>query len=141
MVTPCKTYSMISQTWTQLMDLIQIQFMDLIKISSFFNALIYVCIFVCMLSHSVMSNSLQLIDWSLPGYVHGISQARILEWVAISFFRGSSWLRDQTHISYIDLQILCHWATREAQLYIYNVLIFFLPSVVSLKIWHKEIMK
>ena len=33
-------------------------------------------------------------DWSLSGSsVHGISQARILEWVAISFSRGSSWLR------------------------------------------------
>ena len=61
------------------MDLIQIQSMDLIQISSFFNALIYVCIFVCMLSHSVMSNSLQLRDCSLPGSVHGMSQARILE--------------------------------------------------------------
>ena len=30
--------------------------------------------------------------------VHGISQARILEWVAISFFRGSSWLRYWTWI-------------------------------------------
>ena len=33
---------------------------------------------------------------SLPGYpVHGMSQARILEWVAISFPRGSSWPRDK----------------------------------------------
>ena len=31
--------------------------------------------------------------------VHGISQARILEWTEISFFRGSSQPRDQTHIS------------------------------------------
>ena len=39
-------------------------------------------------------------DYSLPGStVHGISQARILEWVAISFSRGSSWPRDQTHVS------------------------------------------
>ena len=31
------------------------------------------------------------VDWSPPGYsVHGILQARILEWVAISFSRGSS---------------------------------------------------
>ena len=38
-------------------------------------------------------------DWSPPGSsVHGISQARILEWVAISFSRGSSQIRDQTHI-------------------------------------------
>ena len=35
-------------------------------------------------------------DCGLPGSsVHGISQARILEWVAISFSRGSSWSRDQ----------------------------------------------
>ena len=36
-------------------------------------------------------------DRGLPGSsVHGILQARILEWVAISFSRGSSQLRDQT---------------------------------------------
>ena len=35
--------------------------------------------------------------WSLPGsLVHGIFQARVLEWVAISFSRGSSRPRDQT---------------------------------------------
>ena len=31
--------------------------------------------------------------------VHGISQARILEWVAISYSRGSSWPRDEIHVS------------------------------------------
>ena len=37
---------------------------------------------------------------SLPGYsVHGISQVRMLEWVAISSSRGSSQFRDQTHVS------------------------------------------
>ena len=37
---------------------------------------------------------------SLSGFsVHGISQARILEWVAISFSKGSSWPRDWTHES------------------------------------------
>ena len=41
-------------------------------------------------------------DCSLPGSsVHGILQARILEWVAISFSRGSSQLRDQTRVSRI----------------------------------------
>ena len=36
-------------------------------------------------------------DCGPPGFsVHGIFQARILEWVATSFYRGSSWLRDQT---------------------------------------------
>ena len=38
-------------------------------------------------------------DCSPPGSsVHGIFQTRILEWVAISFSRGSSWLRNQSHI-------------------------------------------
>ena len=42
-------------------------------------------------------------DWSLPdSSVHGILQARIPEWVAISFSRGFSWPRDQTHISCIS---------------------------------------
>ena len=44
-------------------------------------------------------------DCSPPGSsVHGISQARILEWVAIFSSRGSSRLRDQTRIS-----DLLHW--------------------------------
>ena len=39
-------------------------------------------------------------DHSLPGSsVHGTSEARILEWVAISCSRGSSWLRDWTYVS------------------------------------------
>ena len=42
-------------------------------------------------------------DCSPPGSsVHGILQARILEWVAISSSRGSSWPRDQTHVSGIS---------------------------------------
>ena len=43
------------------------------------------------------------LDCSPPGSsVRGILQARILEWVAISFFRGSSWPRDQTPTSCIS---------------------------------------
>ena len=41
-------------------------------------------------------------DCSPPGYsVYGILQARVLEWVAISSFRGSSQLRDGIHVSCI----------------------------------------
>ena len=41
-------------------------------------------------------------DCSPPGSsVHGILQARILEWVAIAFSGGASRLRDQTHVSCI----------------------------------------
>ena len=44
-----------------------------------------------------------LMDGSLPGSsVHGIYQARIPKCAAISSSRGSSWLRDQTHISRIS---------------------------------------
>ena len=46
--------------------------------------------------------------------VHGISQARILEWVSISSSRGSSWSRHWTQVSYIGRWILYHWAIREA---------------------------
>ena len=43
------------------------------------------------------------IDCRPPGSsVHGISQARILEWVAISFSRGSSWSRDWTHVACVS---------------------------------------
>ena len=57
-------------------------------------------------------------DCSTPGSpVHGILQARILKWVAISFSRGSSWTRDRNCISRIGRQILYHWTSREAQLF------------------------
>ena len=60
-------------------------------------------------------------DCSPPGSsIHGISQARILEWVAISFSRGSFWPRDWTHISFIGRQILYHWATWKAKIEGYN---------------------
>ena len=55
-------------------------------------------------------------DSSPPGSsVHGISQARILEWVAISFSRGSSWPRDRTQVSCIADGFFTIWASREAQ--------------------------
>ena len=41
--------------------------------------------------------------------------SRILEWVAISYSRGSSWPRDQTHISCLSKQILYPWATWKSQ--------------------------
>ena len=56
-------------------------------------------------------------DCSTPGSsVLAIFQARILEWVAISSSKGSSWPRHQTHISNISCfgrHILYHWVTWE----------------------------
>ena len=54
-------------------------------------------------------------DCSLLGFsVHGILQARILEWVAVPFSKGSSWPRDQTCISCIAGRFSTVWATRQA---------------------------
>ena len=56
-------------------------------------------------------------DCSPPGSsVHGILQARILEWVAIPFSRGSSQARDQTQVSCIASRFFTIWATREASM-------------------------
>ena len=53
-------------------------------------------------------------DCSPPGsFVHGILQAKILEWVAIVFSRGSSQPRDQTWVSCIADRFFALWATRE----------------------------
>ena len=53
-------------------------------------------------------------DRSLPGsYIHGIFQARILEWVAISFSRGSFQPRDQTQVSCTVGRLFTIWTTRE----------------------------
>ena len=52
------------------------------------------------------------VDGSPPSSsVHGISQARILKWVAMSYSRGSSHPRDRTHVSCIGRWALYHWAT------------------------------
>ena len=53
-------------------------------------------------------------DCSLPGSsVHGILQAGKLEWVAIPFYRGSSWPRDWTRVSCIAGEFFTIWATRK----------------------------
>ena len=54
-------------------------------------------------------------DCNLLGFsVHGILQARILEWIAISFSKGSSRPRDWTRVSRIGGRRFNLWATREA---------------------------
>ena len=63
----------------------------------------------------VMSDS-SAIPWTVAhkcSSVHDISQARMPEWITISFFRGSSWSRDRTCVSCADRRIFYHWATRK----------------------------
>ena len=54
-----------------------------------------------------------------------ISQARILKWVAISYYRGYPSPRNWTHVSCIGRQILYHWATGEARVNTWHSLILF----------------
>ena len=73
---------------------------------------------VCVLLTQLCPFLCDLMDYSPPGpSVHGIFQARILEWAAIPFSRGSSWPRDQTCISCISCigRILYHCSTEEAK--------------------------
>ena len=57
---------------------------------------------VCVLVAQMCPTLCDSVECSLPSfYVHGILQVRILEWVPIPFFRGSSQARDWTYISSI----------------------------------------
>ena len=57
------------------------------------------------------------VDCSLPGSsVHGILHGKILEWVVISFSRGSSQPRDRTQVSRVAGRCFNLWDTREAQM-------------------------
>ena len=56
-------------------------------------------------------------DYSLLGFsVHGILQARILEWIAIPFSRGTSQPRDRTLVSCITGRFFTVWATGKSQI-------------------------
>ena len=58
-------------------------------------------------------------DCSLQGSsVYGILQARILEWIAIPFSRGSFWPRDQTQACCIVGRFFTVWASRDAYIYV-----------------------
>ena len=66
-------------------------------------------------------------DYSpLGSSVHGILQARILEWVAIPFSRESDRPRDWTQVSHIAGRFFTSWATRKAHL---DSLFHFISSV------------
>ena len=64
------------------------------------------------------------VNCSLPSSsVHGILQARILEWVAIPFSRGSSQPRDRTLVSCTAGRFFIIWATREIHISAYSFII------------------
>ena len=61
------------------------------------------------------------LDYNPPGsFFHGVFQARILEWVVIVFFRGSSWPRVEIHVTCVSCiagGFFTHWTIGEAQGY------------------------
>ena len=73
---------------------------------------------VCLSAQSCMTLYTHM-DYSLPGSsVHGIPQARILEWVVDSSSKGSFQPRDQSHIFYVSCiggQILYHTGSQSAK--------------------------
>ena len=67
---------------------------------------------LCMLVAQSCPTLCNLMDCSPPGSsVHGILQARILEWIAILSSRGFSWPRDWTLVSCIAVRFFTLWAT------------------------------
>ena len=83
---------------------------------------------ICAISLYKWMNEWMLITQSCPALCYpmdcsppvssvlGIHQARILEWVVIPFFRGSSQPRDQTRVFCITGRFFTVWATRKAKL-------------------------
>ena len=71
------------------------------------------CVYVCEVAQ-LCPTLWDPMDCSIPGSsVHRIFQARVLEWVAISFSRESSQPSDQTQVSCIVGRRFTIWATRE----------------------------
>ena len=90
-------------------------------------------------AHAQFLNHVQLFcnprDCNQPdSSVREISQARILEWVAISSSKGSSRPRDQTYISCIGRWIFYHWASWEALAANDTISFFFMDEQCSI-VW------
>ena len=77
----------------------------------------------------------------LGSSILGILQARMLEWVAIPFFRGPSRLRDQTWVSCITDRFFTIWATGKLSIYLvgekFNFNKYFGP--LPLLVWQKNL--
>ena len=84
---------------------------------SYFLIVLFNCVVLC-LDAQLCPTLCDPMECSLPGSsVHGILQARTLEWVALPSSRWSSQPRDGTQVFYIAGRFFTFWATREAQEY------------------------
>ena len=90
-----------------------------------------VCVYVYVLVPQWGLTLCDPMDCSPPGSsVHGILQARILEWVSMPFSRRFSWPRDGTHVSCISRKIIYHLSQGSLQLL--HSIGFSLTSLVKL---------
>ena len=88
---------------------------------------------VCMLVAQLGLTLCDPMDCSPPGFsIHGISQARTLEWVAIFFFRESSQPRDQNQVSCIAGRFFTTWAPAPGTLLSFQHLPCDMPSTHQL---------
>ena len=97
------------------------------------NNLPHVCILVAQLCPTLCGP----VDCSSPGSsVHWIFQAKILEWVAIPFSKGSSWPRDRTQVSCIAGRFLTLWATKETSLPLnpFNSFVFIYKTINRIRV-------
>ena len=124
----CPWGGRVNRVLNSVSEVLLVKLVKFLKLSSVkkcgYIVVLCVCVCVCVCVCLVLQSYLTLCD--LVGYsplgcsVHGILQARILEWVAISSSRGSSQPRDHTHVSCIPCigrQTFYHWAIREALLF------------------------
>ena len=98
---------------------------EILLYGSFIPQFIDMCV-----SHPVVFDPMRSIDYSPPGCsVHGIFQARLLEWVAIFSSRGSFQPKDWTWVScvsYITDRFFTRWAIREGTIYLYSQSLIYL---------------
>ena len=86
---------------------------DLLRLKCLWD--IPVTLYVCVLVAQLCLTLRNPMDYSPPASsVHGILQARILEWVVIPFSRGPSQPQSRTQVSHIAGRFFIVWATREA---------------------------
>ena len=88
---------------------------------------LYFSMYLCM--YVKVTQSYPILYDFMDYRVHGILQARILEWVAYLFSNGSSWPRNWTRVSCIAGRFFTTWAIREE----FNIGIFFYISTLKLE--------
>ena len=94
-----------------------------------------------MISEVKVSQSCPTLCNPMDYRVHGILQARMLEWVAIPFSRGSSQPRGQTQVSHIASGFFTSWTTRENPPFLApDFLSFYLAMSVTCASFHQNIL-